>query len=82
MYVQRPRHVESKVGPFGHGYGSGYKMQAHLLRSALDIEPPDCHLIPHPRGALEDLKMMPMEKAHPGLGEVKVGNKYTLTMQT
>jgi len=43
------------------------------MRSRRRVEAPDCHVMPCPRGALADLRMVPLPRAEPGPGEVKVG---------
>ena len=64
--------MDSSNGPFGQGSGAGCSLQARLLRSTVAAEPADCHYMPHPRGALENLRLVPMAKTLPGPGEVKV----------
>ena len=66
--------AESSNGPFGRGSGAGCAVQACLVRSALQVEPADCHLMPCPRGALENVRLMPLEEPHPGPGEVKASS--------
>ena len=57
---------------FGSSAADGVQSVARLLRSALTVSPPDCHVMPCPRGALADLRMVPRPRAEPGPGEVKV----------
>ena len=71
-HVQGTGQFDSSNGPFEQGSGAGCAMQARLLRSATEAEPADCHYVPRPRGALENLKLVPLEKSLPGPGEVKV----------
>lgn len=72
LRVQGTGQYDGSNGPFGQGSGAGCSMQARLLRSATAAEPADCHYMPSPRGALENLKLLPSEKSLPGPGEVKV----------
>ncbi len=70
--LQGTGQVDSSNGPFGQGSGAGCAMQARLLRSTMTAESADCHYMPSPRGALENLKLVPLEKSLPGPREVKV----------
>ena len=66
--------ADSSNGPFGRGSGAGCAVQACLVRSSLPVEPADCHLMPCPRGALENVRLMPLEEPQPGPGEVKASS--------
>jgi len=57
---------------FGKALAGGLLSVARLLRSRRRVEAPDCHVMPCPRGALADLRMVPLPRAEPGPGEVKV----------
>ena len=70
--VQGTVHFDRSNGPFEQGSGAGCAIQARLLRSTTVAEPADCHYVPRPRGALENLRLVPMDKSLPGPGEVKV----------
>jgi hypothetical protein len=59
-------------GPFGAAAAEGARYNARLVRSCARVQPPDCHLMPCPRGALSDLRMVPLDRAAPGPGEIKV----------
>ena len=59
---------------FGSSAADGVQSVARLLRSALRVSPPDCHVMPCPRGALADLGLVPQLRTVPGAGEVKVRN--------
>ena len=43
-----------------------------LLRRQTRLTKPDHHLLPMPRGSLADLRLVPLEPAQPGNGQVKV----------
>ena len=58
---------------FGRAQAGGLLSVARLMRSRRRVEAPDCHVMPCPRGALADLRMVPLPRAEPGPGEVKVG---------
>jgi hypothetical protein len=59
-------------GAFGDAWSHGMHMQARLVRSSGMLVPAGCHLMPCPRGSLNDLKLVPLESLLPGHGEVKV----------
>ena len=50
----------------------GVRMAPRLLRSAAAVQPTDCALMPCPRGALGNLRFMPLHRQRPGHGEVQV----------
>ncbi len=50
----------------------GVRMAPLLLRSAAAAHPTDCALMPCPRGALGNLRFVPLHRARPGRGEVQV----------
>ena len=61
---------------FGSSAAGGVQSVARLLRSALRVSPPDCHIMPCPRGALADLRRVPqLRLTMPRAGEVKVRSK-------
>lgn len=48
------------------------QLQERLVRGSAHVRSPDCHLMPCPRGALSNLKALPLDSATPGPGEIKV----------
>ncbi len=66
--------AESSNGPFGNGSGAGCTFQACLVRSTLSVEPAECHLMPCPRGALQNVKLVPLEERQIGPGDVKASS--------
>ena len=69
------------AGAFGSSAADGVQSVARLLRSALRVSPPDCHVMPCPRGALADLRLVPQLRTVPGAGEVKVRNNRHYTTE-
>ncbi len=51
---------------------AGVRMAPLLLRSAAAAHPTDCALMPCPRGALGNLRFVPLHRQQPGRGEVQV----------
>ena len=73
VVMQRMADAGAANGPFGAAACGGVRYGAKLVRStSARAEPPDCHLMPCPRGAIADLRMVPCERAAPGPGEIKV----------
>ena len=50
----------------------GVRMAPRLLRSGMAMQPTDCALMPCPRGALGNLRFVPLHRQHPAAGEVQV----------
>ena len=64
--------VTQDAGTYGEATSGGAHFLARLLRSAMTPAPAECHLMPVPRGALSDLKFVPLEHGLPPPGSVKV----------
>ena len=64
----------SGQGVFGTSVGEGVQHKLRLLRTSAPLSRPDCHLLPMPRGSLADLKLVPLDPAQPGQGQIKVHN--------
>ena len=58
---------------------AGVRMAPRLLRSAAPAHPTDCALMPCPRGALGNLRFVPLHRQQPGHGEVQVTAQSTCT---
>ena len=65
---------DSRSGPYGCGNSSCCILQPCLMQSSICADPPNHHYMPHPRGALENLKLVPMNRTVLGPSEVKVRN--------
>lgn len=61
---------------FGSAEAGGLHYAARLLHSQVAVSLPDCHVMPCPRGALADLRLVPLPHAEPGPGEVKACPVY------
>ena len=64
--------MSQDAGAYGEAVSGGARFLARLLRSAVTTSPAECHLMPVPRGALSDLKFVPLEHDLPPPGSVKV----------
>ena len=64
--------VTQDAGAYGEAVSGGAHFLTRLLRSAVTTAPAECHLLPVPRGALSDLKFVPLEHDLPPPGSVKV----------
>ena len=63
--VQRASSAGALNGPFGAAADGGVRYGARLVRSeSARAEPPDCHLMPCPRGAIGDLRHARCFTAH------------------
>ena len=60
------------MGPLGRAAGLAVPCKLASSEALWTAESADCHYMPSPRGALENLKLVPLEKSLPGPGEVKV----------
>ena len=56
---------------FAPGHGA-VRMAPRLLRSMAAAQPSDCALMPCPRGAVGNLRFVPLHRQRPGRGEVQV----------
>ncbi len=64
--------MSQDAGAYGEAASGGAHFLARLLRSTMTSAPAECHLMPVPRGALADLKLVPLEHDLPPPGSVKV----------
>ena len=72
LWVQQAAGAAGANRAFGDAVCGGVQMQARLVRSNAHARSPDCHIVPCPRGALSDLRAVPLDSASPGPGEIKV----------
>lgn len=78
MWVRQFAGAAGANGAFGDAVCGGVQIQARLVRSSAHAHSPDCHIVPCPRGALSDLRAVPLDSASPGPGEIKVRPSLTL----
>lgn len=67
----RGRAVQGAGDAFGTAADQGTLYRQRLLPSATALRRPDHHLLPMPRGSMAALKLVPLERSHPGPGEIK-----------
>ena len=73
MHGLSTRWAEQAAGDaFGTAPDQGAVFRQRLLPSAVAPRKPDHHLLPMPRGSMAGLRLVPLERAQPGPGEVKV----------